>query len=69
LNNGEYRKGYTGRNIHVLSDSQAVIKALDGFQINSKLVWDCYHSQVNWQNITGSYWYGCWDTWELMEMR
>jgi len=46
LYNGEYRKGYTGRNIYILSDSQAVIKALNSFQINSKLVWDCYHSQV-----------------------
>jgi hypothetical protein len=30
-------KGYTGRNIYILSNSQAVIKALDSFQINSKL--------------------------------
>jgi hypothetical protein len=35
-------KGYTGRNICILSDSQAAIKALDSFQINSKLVWDCH---------------------------
>ena len=33
-------KGYTGRNIYILSNSQAVIKALDSFQINSKLFWD-----------------------------
>jgi hypothetical protein len=46
LYNGEYRKGYTGRNICILSYSQTVIKALDSFQINSKLVWDCYHSLV-----------------------
>jgi hypothetical protein len=32
-------KGYTGRNICALSDSQAAIKALDSFQINSRLVW------------------------------
>jgi hypothetical protein len=31
-------KGYTGRNIYILSNSQAVIKALDSFQINSKLL-------------------------------
>jgi ribonuclease HI len=37
-------KGYTGRNIYILSDSQAAIKALDSFQINSKLVWDCHQS-------------------------
>jgi hypothetical protein len=35
-------KGYKGRNIFILSDSQAAIKALNNFQINSKLVWDCY---------------------------
>jgi ribonuclease HI len=37
LYNGEYRKG-----LH----SQAAIKALDSFQINSKLVWDCHQSLV-----------------------
>jgi hypothetical protein len=31
-------KGKTGRNIYILSDSQAAIKALDSFQVNSKLV-------------------------------
>jgi ribonuclease HI len=36
--------GYTGRNICILSDSQAAIKALDSYQINSKLVWDCHQS-------------------------
>jgi hypothetical protein len=46
LYNGEYRKGYTGRNIYILSDSNIVIKALDSFQINSKLVWNCYQSLV-----------------------
>jgi uncharacterized protein YegP (UPF0339 family) len=30
-------KGYTGENIYILSDSQSAIKALDSFQINSKL--------------------------------
>jgi hypothetical protein len=59
-------KGYTGRNICIISDSQAAIKALDSFQINSKLVWDCHQSLGN---ITGSNWYGCQDTWELMEMK
>jgi ribonuclease HI len=39
-------KGYTDRNIYILSDSQAAIKALDSFQINSKLVWDCHQSLV-----------------------
>jgi hypothetical protein len=39
-------KGYTGRNVYIISDSQAAIKALDSFQINSKLVWDCYQYLV-----------------------
>jgi ribonuclease HI len=39
-------KGYTSRNIYILSDSQAAIKALDSYQINSKLVWDCHQSLV-----------------------
>jgi ribonuclease HI len=40
------QKGYTGRNIYILSDSQAAIKTLDNFQITSKLVWDCHQSLV-----------------------
>jgi hypothetical protein len=43
--------------------------ALYTFQTNSKLVWNCHQSLVNWQNITGSNWYECQDTWELMEMK
>jgi hypothetical protein len=37
-------KGCMGRNICILSDSQAAIKAIDNFQINSKLVCDCHQS-------------------------
>ena len=39
-------KGYTGRNIDILSDSGAAIKALENFQINSSLVWDCHQLLV-----------------------
>jgi ribonuclease HI len=39
-------KGYKSRNIYILSDSQAAIKALNNFQINSKLVWDFHQSQM-----------------------
>ena len=39
-------KGYKGRNTYILSDSQAVIKALNNFQMNSKLVWNCHQSLV-----------------------
>jgi ribonuclease HI len=35
------RRCYRERNIYVLSDSQAAIKALHKCRINSKLVWDC----------------------------
>ena len=37
-------KGYTRRNICIISDSQASITALDSLEINSKLVWDCRQS-------------------------
>ena len=40
MNNTEM--DYTGRNMYILSDSQAAIQAHDSFQINSKLVWDCH---------------------------
>jgi hypothetical protein len=39
-------RNYRNRNIYILSDSQAAIKALDSYQINSKLVWDCHQSLV-----------------------
>jgi hypothetical protein len=39
-------KGYAGGNICILADSQAAIMAIDSFQINSKLVWDCHQSLV-----------------------
>jgi ribonuclease HI len=39
-------KGYTGRNIYILTDCQADIKDLDSLQINSKLFWDCHQSLV-----------------------
>jgi hypothetical protein len=37
--------GYTRRNIYI-TNSQAAIMALDSFQINSKLVWNCHQSLV-----------------------
>jgi hypothetical protein len=39
-------KGYKGRNIYIVSDSQEAIKALANFQINSKLFWECQQSLV-----------------------
>jgi len=39
-------KVYTGTNIYILSESQAAIKALDNFQINSNLVWNSHHTLV-----------------------
>jgi ribonuclease HI len=35
-------RNYKNRNICIPSDSQTAIKALDSYQINSKLVWDCH---------------------------
>jgi hypothetical protein len=37
---------YKNRNIYILSDSPVAIKALDSYQIKSKLVWDCHQSLV-----------------------
>jgi ribonuclease HI len=39
-------KGYTGKNISILSGNQAAIKARDSFQRNFKLVWDFHQSLV-----------------------
>jgi len=62
-------KGFTGRNIYILSDGQAAIKTLESFQINSKLVWDCHQSLVkladhNWIQLVwahGNWWK--WNSW------
>jgi hypothetical protein len=37
-------RNYRNRNIYILSDGQAVIKASSNHQITSKLVWDCHQS-------------------------
>ena len=34
-------KGYKGRSIFILADSQVTTKVLNSFHVNSKLVWDC----------------------------
>jgi ribonuclease HI len=39
-------KKYKNRNIYTLSGSQAAIKALDKYQITSKLVWDSHQSLI-----------------------
>jgi ribonuclease HI len=39
-------RNYRNRNIHILSGNQAAIKALDNYQINFKLFWDCHQSLV-----------------------
>jgi heterodisulfide reductase subunit C len=35
-------RNYRNRNIYILSDSEAASKALDNYQIDSKLVWNCH---------------------------
>jgi ribonuclease HI len=37
-------RSYKNRNIYILSESQAAIKALGKYQITSKLVWECHQS-------------------------
>jgi ribonuclease HI len=39
-------RGYKNRNIYILSDSQAALKALGKYQITSKLVRDCQQSLI-----------------------
>jgi ribonuclease HI len=39
-------RGYKNKNIYILSDSKAAIKALGKYQITSKLVWDCHQSLI-----------------------
>jgi ribonuclease HI len=39
-------RNYKNRNIYILSDSQAAIKALCKHQITSKLVWGCHQSLI-----------------------
>ena len=60
---------YKDRNIHILSDNQAAIMTLHNLQTNSKLVWDCHQFLVELAEHKGFNWYGCRDTWELMEMK
>jgi hypothetical protein len=62
-------KGYTCRNICIFSDSQAAMKALDSFKINSKLVWDCHQSLVKLavHNRLQLVWVE--DTWTLMDVK
>jgi hypothetical protein len=39
-------RDYKPKNIHILSDSQEAIKALDNYHNNFKWVWDCHQSLV-----------------------
>jgi hypothetical protein len=39
-------RNYRNRNIYILSDSQAAIKAPGRHEITSKLVWDCHQSLI-----------------------
>jgi hypothetical protein len=47
MHNEEYKKGlHRLEDLYILTDTQAEIKVPNNFQINSKLVWDCYQSLV-----------------------
>jgi hypothetical protein len=39
-------RNYKNRNIYILSESQAAIKAFGKYQITSKLAWDCRQSLI-----------------------
>jgi hypothetical protein len=43
-------RNYRNRNINIISDSQAARKTLVKYQINSKLVWDCYQTLMELAN-------------------
>jgi hypothetical protein len=46
-------RNHRNRNICILSNSKAPIKALDNHQSTFKLVWDCQQSLMqNWPSIT-----------------
>jgi ribonuclease HI len=51
-------KNYKNRNIYIISESQAAIKALSKYQITSKLVWECHesHMQLARQNRVQLVW-------------
>jgi ribonuclease HI len=38
------KRGYCKRNIYIIFDSQAALKALGNWKISSRLVWDCHQS-------------------------
>jgi hypothetical protein len=39
-------RSYSNRQIHILWDSQAAVKAFSNHRITSKLVWDCHQSLI-----------------------
>jgi hypothetical protein len=59
-------QSYKDRNICVLLDSQA---ALNNLQINSRLVWDCHQSLVEWAEHKWFNWCRCQYTWEVTDMK
>lgn len=68
MRNREYKKGYKGRNIYILSDRQVALKWLNNFQINSKIIWDCRQSLVKLAEHDRVQ-LMCQNTWELKEMK
>jgi hypothetical protein len=47
-------RNYRNRNIDILSDSQAALKALGKHQLNSKLVWDCHQTLTELSKHNGT---------------
>jgi hypothetical protein len=50
------------RNIYSLSDSQAAVKALESYQINSEWFGTAINPSCNWSDITELNGYGYWAT-------
>jgi hypothetical protein len=63
------KRGYRNRNIYILLNSQAAIKALDNCKIYSRLVWDCHQSLMTLAVCNKVYLCECQDIGEFMAMK
>jgi hypothetical protein len=62
-------RNYRNRNIYIVPDSQSAIKALDKYQITSKLVWDCHQSLMQLARHNRVQLIGCQDMRVLLVMK
>jgi len=68
---GTWKRGIASvcRKIYILSNSQAAIKKLNSFQINSKLVFECHQSLVKMVKTKSIQPLWVQDIWKLMGMK